>query len=211
MAEGDRFATPRSFRGERPLTSWPARRRRCRSRRYRRRTGALLRPWCAADRAVRPIALSARPQPLGHNGEAEIDGEPHTMFRNDWRMRACGSCTNVLVAGSTPCMPATKTKSPALAPRLQVPTALIAPAGSSVLTSFGDSARAGARPPANARVRHHRNSNALQHLSPPFLTPLSLRKWERMARQITVINEACGEGTIAGGQAAKLCRKTISP
>src|SRR4051812_11337980 len=37
-----------------------------------------------------------------------------------------------------PCMPATKTKSPALTPRLQVPSALMAPGGLSVLTPFGD-------------------------------------------------------------------------
>src|SRR5262245_66009034 len=37
-------------------------------------------------------------------------------------------------------MPATKTKSPALAPRLQVPSALIAPGGLSVLTPFGEGA-----------------------------------------------------------------------
>src|SRR6476619_3333741 len=53
-------------------------------------------------------------------------------------MRPCGSATNLLVAGSTPCMPATKMKSPALTPRLQVPSALMAPGGSSVLTPFGD-------------------------------------------------------------------------
>src|SRR6476660_6100219 len=53
-------------------------------------------------------------------------------------MRACGSCTKLLVTGSTPCVPATKMKSPALTPRLQVPSALMAPGGSSVLTPFGD-------------------------------------------------------------------------
>src|SRR6478609_433500 len=37
-----------------------------------------------------------------------------------------------------PCMPATNTKSPALTPRLQVPSALMAPGGLSVLTPFGD-------------------------------------------------------------------------
>src|SRR5262249_12170637 len=37
-------------------------------------------------------------------------------------------------------MPATKTKSPALAPRLQVPSVLIAPGGLSVLTPFGEGA-----------------------------------------------------------------------
>src|SRR5215510_13160330 len=62
------------------------------------------------------------------------------MLRKACRTRAWGSCTNVLVAGSTPCMPATKTKSPALAPRLQVPSALIAPGGLSVFTPFGEGA-----------------------------------------------------------------------
>src|SRR5215831_3571100 len=37
-------------------------------------------------------------------------------------------------------MPATKTKSPALAPRLHLPSALIAPGGLSVLTPFGEGA-----------------------------------------------------------------------
>src|SRR6516162_8969782 len=37
-------------------------------------------------------------------------------------------------------MPATKTKSPALAPRLHVPSALIATGGLSVLTPFGEGA-----------------------------------------------------------------------
>ena len=59
------------------------------------------------------------------------------ILRNAWRMRALGSSTNVLVAGSTPCMPATKTKSPALTPRLQVPSALMAPGGLSVFTRLG--------------------------------------------------------------------------
>src|SRR5262245_44796852 len=40
-----------------------------------------------------------------------------------------------------PCIPATKTKSPARAPRLQVPSALIEPVGLSVLTPFGDCAK----------------------------------------------------------------------
>src|ERR1700730_10142833 len=49
-----------------------------------------------------------------------------------------------------PCMPATKTKSPALAPRLHVPSALIAPAGLSVLTPFGEGACA--KPRLDARA-----------------------------------------------------------
>src|SRR5215210_889930 len=36
-----------------------------------------------------------------------------------------------------PCMPETKTMSPALTPRLQVPSALMAPGGLRVLTPFG--------------------------------------------------------------------------
>src|SRR5262252_5287394 len=61
------------------------------------------------------------------------------MLRKAWRIRAWGSSTSLLVAGSMPCIPATKIKSPARAPRLQVPTALIAPGGSSVLTPLGES------------------------------------------------------------------------
>src|SRR5262249_57391937 len=38
------------------------------------------------------------------------------------------------------CMPATKTKSPALAPRLHVPSALMAPGGLRVLTPVGEGA-----------------------------------------------------------------------
>src|SRR6516164_3126426 len=53
-------------------------------------------------------------------------------------MRAWGSCTKVLLAGSMPCMPATKMKSPARAPTLQVPCAFMAPGGSRVLTPLGD-------------------------------------------------------------------------
>jgi hypothetical protein len=37
-----------------------------------------------------------------------------------------------------PLIPATKTKSPALVPRLHVPVLLIAPNGAKVLTPFGD-------------------------------------------------------------------------
>src|SRR5712692_4354694 len=60
------------------------------------------------------------------------------MLRKAWRIRAWGSWTSVLVAGSMPCIPATKTKSPARVPRLQVPSALMAPEGLSVLTPLGD-------------------------------------------------------------------------
>src|SRR5215472_11482605 len=56
------------------------------------------------------------------------------MLRNPWRICACGSRTMALVAGSMPGMPARNTKSPALAPRLQVPSALKALGGASVLT-----------------------------------------------------------------------------
>src|SRR3981189_445680 len=60
------------------------------------------------------------------------------MLRNAWRIRAWGACPSVLVAGSMPCIPATKTKSPALVPRLQVPSALMAPGGLSVFTPLGE-------------------------------------------------------------------------
>src|SRR4051812_32736196 len=57
-----------------------------------------------------------------------------------------------------PCMPATKTKSPALTPRLQVPSALMAPGGLSVLTPFGDGDCA--KP---GECRHARKRKPLQH------------------------------------------------
>src|SRR4029078_9601847 len=57
-----------------------------------------------------------------------------------------------------PCMPATNTKSPALTPRLHVPSALMAPGGSSVLTPFGEVDCA--RPRPGARASAVRNSNA---------------------------------------------------
>src|SRR5204862_6489740 len=59
---------------------------------------------------------------------------------------ACGSFARVLIAGSTPCMPATKMKSPARTPRLHVPSFLIAPGGERVRTPLGeiDCARQGA-------------------------------------------------------------------
>src|SRR5689334_6830023 len=60
-------------------------------------------------------------------------------------MRALGSSRSLLVAGSTPCMPATKMKSPARTPRLQVPSAFMAPGGSRVRTPFGDWAGAKAQ------------------------------------------------------------------
>src|SRR5689334_3099159 len=59
-------------------------------------------------------------------------------LRKARRTRPSGSATSLLVAGSTPCMPATKTKSPARAPRLQVPSALMAPGGLSVRTPLGE-------------------------------------------------------------------------
>src|SRR5262249_44727065 len=61
------------------------------------------------------------------------------MLRKAWRIRAWRSFTSLLVAGSMPRIPATKIKSPARAPRLQVPASLIAPGGSSVLTPLGES------------------------------------------------------------------------
>src|SRR5437016_9780074 len=60
-------------------------------------------------------------------------------FRKAWRMRASAPSTNLLLAGSTPCMPATKMKSPARAPTLHVSfPVLIAPDGLSVLTPLGE-------------------------------------------------------------------------
>src|SRR5216684_4354231 len=54
-------------------------------------------------------------------------------------MRASSPSINLLVAGSTPCIPATKMKSPARAPTLQVSLpVLIAPGGLSVLTPLGE-------------------------------------------------------------------------
>jgi hypothetical protein len=142
------------------LTSSAAHKRCCRSLQCRRRTGAGPRPWFAAGRGVAPelglrlvdhrrvtvqvadIEQSWRPAPS--------DCAISWRLRKARTMRACGSCTKALVAGSMPCMPATKTKSPALAPRLQVPSALMAPGGSSVLTPFGDCAWARAKLVARA-------------------------------------------------------------
>src|SRR5512139_2224220 len=57
-----------------------------------------------------------------------------------------------------PCMPATNTKSPALAPRLQVPSALMAPGGLSVLTPFGDGDCAKPRPDVVAMAIRQRRA-----------------------------------------------------
>src|SRR5262245_7593989 len=59
------------------------------------------------------------------------------MFKNAWRTRASSPATSVLVAGSMPRMPATKTKSPARAPSAHGPVGRIAPAGASVCTPCG--------------------------------------------------------------------------
>src|SRR5437764_8681056 len=60
-------------------------------------------------------------------------------LRKAWRMRASAPSTNLLLAGSTPCMPATKMKSRARAPTLHVSfPVLIAPGGLSVLTPLGE-------------------------------------------------------------------------
>src|SRR5438128_10345586 len=110
---------------------------------------------------------------LVHHGRetvqvTDVNGEPHTILKagalrlgnqpdieESLTDPARGSCTNLLVAGSMPCMPATKIKSPALAPRLQVPSVLIAPAGLSVLTPFGEGACAKLRLDANAIAVTH--------------------------------------------------------
>src|SRR5262245_37878552 len=86
---------------------------------------------------------------------ADIDHEPHAILQaralglgdgadveEGWRICAGGSVTMRLVAGSMPGMPATKTKSPARAPRLQVPSAFMLPGGARVLTPSGDYAKA---------------------------------------------------------------------
>src|SRR5262249_34381202 len=59
------------------------------------------------------------------------------MLRNAWRTRASSPATSVLVAGSIPRMPATKTKSPARAPSAHGRAARPRPAGASVFTPFG--------------------------------------------------------------------------
>src|SRR5712692_8162446 len=66
------------------------------------------------------------------------------MLRKACLMRAASPATSVLVCGSTPRIPATNTKSPARAPRLQAPVGLMAPFGASVLTPSGEVDRAAA-------------------------------------------------------------------
>src|SRR6478735_5688834 len=53
---------------------------------------------------------------------------------NAWRMRASSPSTSLLSTGLIPRMPAMNTKSPARAPRLQVPVGSIAPLGASTET-----------------------------------------------------------------------------
>src|SRR5690348_385342 len=60
------------------------------------------------------------------------------MLRNACRTRASSPATWVLVAGSMPRIPATKTKSPARAPSAHGPVGRIAPAGASVRTPIGE-------------------------------------------------------------------------
>src|SRR5262245_9925832 len=69
---------------------------------------------------------------------APSDSAISFMLRKACRMRASSPCTNVLVLGSMPRMPATKTKSPARVPTSHVPVVLIAPSGASVLTPLGE-------------------------------------------------------------------------
>src|SRR5262249_5071333 len=76
-------------------------------------------------------------------------------------------------------MPATKTKSPALAPRLQVPSALIAPGGLSVFTPLGEGACAKPRLEAMAiavtQARASRGNIWALHLERLFDPPTHMR------------------------------------
>ena len=66
---GESGTHDRTLRSHRcPFTSSAERRRRCRPRRYRRRTGAGPRPSCAADRAACPTALPAPCRPSVRSG-----------------------------------------------------------------------------------------------------------------------------------------------
>src|SRR5262245_34403276 len=69
---------------------------------------------------------------------APSDSAISFILRKACRMRASSPCTSVLVLGSMPRMPATKTKSPARVPRFHVPVVLMAPSGASVLTPWGE-------------------------------------------------------------------------
>src|SRR5262249_6418563 len=74
-----------------------------------------------------------------------------------------------------PCMPAMKMKSPARAPRLQVPAALMAPGGLSVLTPLGESERAGTRLVASEIAAHRDNPRTHMRSQPSrFAVP---RMW----------------------------------
>src|SRR5262249_10429632 len=69
---------------------------------------------------------------------APSDSAINFMLRNACRIRASSPWTSVLVLGSMPRIPATKTKSPARAPTSHVPVLLIAPSGASVFTPLGE-------------------------------------------------------------------------
>src|SRR3954467_12960115 len=86
-------------------------------------------------------------------------------------MRLSGSATSLLVAGSTPCMPARNTRSPARAPRLHVPSVLMDPEGLSVLTPLGDGDRAKAKLAGNARAaeRLNRHPSRFSICAPPVV------------------------------------------
>src|SRR5213592_3448958 len=79
-----------------------------------------------------------------------------------------------------PCMPATKMKSPALAPRLQVPSALIAPGGSSVLAPFGDCECAEPRLAAKRSAATTARGRCRNIFSPPTVY-LDARRSDRRA------------------------------
>src|SRR4029079_918788 len=75
------------------------------------------------------------------------------IFMNAWRMRASSPSTSLLSTGLMPRMPAMNTKSPARAPRLQVPVGSIAPLGASTETRLVTACRS-AKPAPTARRPH---------------------------------------------------------
>src|SRR6516164_5705148 len=87
-------------------------------------------------------------------------------------------------------MPATKTKSPALAPRLQVPSALIAPGGLRVLTPLGEGACAKLRLDAMAiavvQAKASRGNIWALHLERLFDPPRRMSPGARRRRPIVV-------------------------
>src|ERR1700724_1512539 len=77
---------------------------------------------------------------------APSDCATSRMLRKAWRIRGSSPSTSALLCGSMPRMPATKMKSPARVPTLQVPVGRMPPVGDRTFTPFGDvSARRGPR------------------------------------------------------------------